>query len=103
MVKTLPVLSQSTPYTHPMQYHMWLNYPAVAIFCYSRQVVRCEQRNGGRGQDPGNHRSCKQRESIGRQRKARISRLTRNKKPQIFGDKCPSNKENWGKTVISCI
>ena len=46
--------------------------------CYSRQVARYEQRNGGRGQVAGNQASCKPQGSIDRQRKAGTFRMTGN-------------------------
>ena len=46
--------------------------------CYSRQVAKYEQRNGGRGQVAGNHASCKQRGFMGRQRKSGTGRLKGN-------------------------
>ena len=46
--------------------------------CYSRQVAKYEQRNGGRGQVAGNRASCTPQGSTDRQRKAGTFRMTGN-------------------------
>ena len=67
--------------------------------CYSRQVAKYEQRNGGRGQVAGNRASCKPQGSTDRQRKAGTFRMTGNwmiRVPVV-------DKKRWGKAGISWV
>ena len=69
-------------------------------YCYNRQVARYEQRNAGRGQVAGNHASCKQRGSMGRQRKAGTSRLTGDHTFSVISV-LEAHKERWIK--VECL
>ena len=79
------------------------NYGLIvaASYCYNRQVTRDEKRIGRKDQVAGNHTSCKQLGSMGRQRKARTSRLTGNHilwEISVLG----IDKEMQRKVGISC-
>ena len=67
----------------PGCHHCWV--------CYNRQVARYQQRKGGKGQVAGNCTSCKQRGSMGKQRKAGTPRLTGNH--TFWGNKRPGDRQ----------
>ena len=57
--------------------------------CYSKQVARCEQRTGGRGQVARTHASCKQQGCQGRQEK----------EPPDWQETTPSGRQvSWKQT-----
>ena len=72
-------------------------------YCSSRQIAMHVQRKGGGiGQVVGNHTSCKQWGSMGRQRKVGTSRLTENHTFWVIRV-LEADKKRWEKAQISSV